>query len=150
MKSCTICKSAISPPSTRYCSQACARAAHNLRRRVKPRRHKCKRCRAWFTPTRHGHVLCSAACRQAVFRERKSHFNPHAVGLAALRDDLSRIPSYIAEVGFTGRILQNPEDEAAAIAAQQAMDRQQVDDELKRAGIDPRPFRRDGRAVKFA
>ena len=140
VKSCSICNSAISPPATRYCSPECARTAHNKRRRAKRNRRKCKRCRAWFKPTRRGHVLCSAACRQAVFREKRP-LGPHDAWRGAVRADMTKLG--LTRYGFSA------EDEARAIAARQAEKRQHVDDELKRAGLDPRPLRRDGRAVKI-
>src|SRR5215831_19646006 len=68
---CKICGGLLPGGQRKYCCQEGAREGQKLRRRAKPAgRRKCRRCRSWFHPFRRGHVVCSAACRQAEVRER--------------------------------------------------------------------------------
>jgi len=135
---CEICSGAVLAPRRTYCSRVCAQEAHNRNRHVKRKRRKCRRCGTWFRPTRKGHVVCGAACRQAEVRERASRRDwTSARGLALLRAD-------VRQIGLELPLTKQQNRDADAAERHEA--KRAVDSLLRSAGLDPRPARKGGRA----
>jgi hypothetical protein len=137
---CKICTRPLSAGQRSYCSAECAAQGRKLRRRVKRgRQRKCRRCRSGFQATRRGHVICSAACRQAEARER-----------AARRDVASLVPLWALHRDLKAMGVDPPAKKSRLdlAAVERIETRRQRDELLRSAGIDPRPPRRQGRAIQ--
>ncbi len=144
---CSICGLPLEAGRRRYCSPGCARNGHNAkRRRRSPRRRRCLACRSSFKPSRRGQLYCSGACRQSAYRERLrarirklASFNP----VVFLREDIKKA---------TGRDLlgeaASPKHRRELDSDEAAIEQARVRKELADVGIDPRPARKAGRAVK--
>ncbi len=151
---CLICRAKLTRSRRTYCSDLCASDGHNRKRRIRqPRRRRCKSCRAWFPPARHGHVFCSVACKQATTRYRaKAQLNALLFGrippelLYALRSDVTRITA--ARDAFNPADALSKAENAAADAFERAEIPYTRDSLLRKAGLDPRAPRREGRAVR--
>ena len=140
-KKCSICKSTVPAGKRQYCSLLCAAIGHNRNRRVKtPRQRKCRRCRSYFNPTRKGHVVCSAASRQAEVREKKLRIGSYPAISALLVKDLRQL-------GLQNLLPTKTRDEAAAVAREETP--RTIHRELDKSGVDPRPARKDDKAVRF-
>lgn len=139
---CKICRGAVLAPRRRYCSDVCVKNGHNRGRRVKRRRRRCRRCGKWFPATRRGHKVCGAACRQAEVRERERASNRDpviAAWAAQFRQDARDLG---LEVPLPKGLAQD------ADAVDQREEKRTIDEFLRSAGIDPRPARKDGKALR--
>lgn len=97
-------------------------------------------------PSRRGQLYCSGACRQSAYRER-------------LRERIARLATFNASVflreDITKVIGRDLSEEAVSPKRRRDLDSDEavieqarIRKELARAGIDPRPARKAGRAVK--
>ena len=144
---CSICGLPLEAGRRRYCSPDCARDGHNAkRRRRSPARRRCRRCGSKFRPSRRGQLYCSGACRQSAYRER-------------LRERIARLANFNASVflreditNVIGRDLSeeavSPKHRRELDSDQTAVEQARVRKELADLGMDPRPARKAGRAVK--
>ncbi len=141
MRKCKNCKSKLEGKRRSYCSDECARDGHNKKRQSKkPRARKCRRCRAKFHPKRKGHLVCSAACRQAEVRDRAARRSPHSFVTALLRSDMRTMCPDIADKAFSAK------EHADADAAERAETRRQRDEFLRGSGLDPKSSRSHGQS----
>ncbi len=140
---CAICSKPVLGWLQKYCSRACARAGHNLRRRscrqrcLRPR--KCRACSTRFKPRRKGNVYCSNACRQADYR--------HSVRTRSLNDELEALLRLDVSRGAGIDIARTPARRRQLDAAARRIRDRKMADQAKRMGFDTRPPRRDGRAT---
>ena len=146
-KRCTICGASLEQGQRRYCSAACAGAGHDANRRVKrPHPRKCGACGSRFRPTRHGQRYCCGACRQSEYRVR---FRRYIATLAA-GDPLVHLGEDMRAMfkkDFLGMSV-DPRRRRQLDHDRAVIEEDHANDELERAGIDPRPARKDGRALK--
>lgn len=130
----------------------------NKRKRIRKQPFmKCRACSTRFRRVRRGQIYCCAACRQSAHRQRQSELIYTALTggtgllMIKLREDLRRIMPQVEATtileGQKGGIFGSRATRQLN-AVERILERGKVRKELRKAGIDPRPARRNGRAVR--